>query len=176
MIEWLLKGKANRLVYLFYAPMLLLLFFPVTPFYGKSGMIIYPVLFIFWVQISFYIYFTIGVSKKLFSLENKINIDITEIGLKIHSWINIILITLAIFLIIVSKLKEIDNKPTIVLSIIFSLSELLRGISLSKLILSMELKRKVFFKDYIWTLYLVINPLIGLWNIHNRIKIIINGR
>ena len=176
MIEWLLNRKANRLVYLFYSPWLLMLFFPLTPFYGKAGMTIYPLLFIFWVQITFYIYFTIGVCKRLFSLEKEVHFEITEIGFKIHSWINFILITLTIFRIIISGLKEIDNSLSMVLFVIFSISELFRGISMSKLIVSLELKRKVFLKDYIWTLYLVINPLLGLWNLHDRIKKLITDR
>ena len=173
MIEWILKQKSDRLVYMFYAPWVLIFLYPLTPFYGNTHYVLIPVILIFWIQFLLYIFFNLIVCKRLIILNNNRFADLTLLNFRIHSWLNFSFITVIVFDLITKKLLIEKDSIFHLFLTIFVISELYRYVLISKLITGLEFKRKSKFKEYVLTLYLVMNPILGLWNLNERIKKII---
>ena len=172
MIEWILGQKANRFVYFFYSPWLLMLLFPLTPFYGDRTKVFLPILWIFFLQLMLYYAFTIGVSKRLILMDQGRFTQTSLLKFSVHSWMNILLLSLFFFIVSISVLIEINISS---LLLVFSISEIVRLKTIAKLIVGLENERKVKFSEYLSTFYLVINPVLGLWDLHKRLNVLMKN-
>jgi hypothetical protein len=173
MINWILNQKTNKIVYLFYPPWLLIFIFLKTPLYGEVKNIEKVVFIIFWFQFGFYYYITIGINEKLLQLNNGNLIrNNKNLGFQIHSWLNLLILTLLTVVIAIEKNNFELIVITIVLIFIFIVSELIRSVTFTKTIILSEGQQNNDFIIFITTLFLVINPLLGLWSIHKRLKYI----
>jgi len=175
MVEWILGQKANRFVYFFYSPWLLMLLFPLTPFYGDRTKVFLPVLWIFYLQLMLYYAFTIGISKRLVLMDQARFTQISLSRFLVHSWINILLLSLFFFIVSISVLFEINISSLLILLLAFSISEIFRLKTIASLIVGLENERKVKFSEYLSTFYLVINPVLGLWDLHKRLNVLMKN-
>ena len=173
MIDWILRHKANTIVYIFYTPWILFAFYPLTPLYGDISRLLIPVFFIFWIQMILYYVFTIFLGERLIKLDNGRFTNTSLTGYTIHSIINLFLFSIAIAILIIKQIEVSNPFATISIILVFTISELLRAGTVTNLIVNLEYQRKVPNLNKISTYYLVINPLLGLWNLHSRLKRII---
>jgi len=79
------------------------------------------------------------------------------------------LFSIIIFALIYGELTNVFNFDLFLGYIAFFISGFLRAKSFSKLLVSLELEKEISLKDYLLSIYLVLNPIIGIWNIHSRI-------
>jgi len=172
MIEWILGQKANRFVYFFYSPWLLMLLFPLTPFYGDRTKVFLLVFWIFYLQLMLYYAFIIGISKRLVLMDQGRFTQTSLSRFLVHSWFNILLLSLFFFIVSISVLIEINISS---LLLVFSISEIVRLKTIAKLIVGLENERKVKFSEYLSTFYLVLNPVLGLWDLHKRLNVLIKN-
>lgn len=104
MINWILNQKTNTIVYLFYFPWLLIFIFLLTPFYVEYRNFEKVCIIIAWIQLCFYYYITLGINTKLLQLSNNILLSKNRnLRFQIHSWLNILLMTLLTLLIVIKK-------------------------------------------------------------------------
>ena len=171
MIDWILKNKASTIVYIFYSPWILFVFFPFTPFYGDISKILIPVFLIFWIQMILYYVFTTFIGKRLIILDNNRYTNASLTGFAIHSIINLLLFTIAISTVVFGQIQI--NFPCVSMILAFLISELLRSVTITNLIVNLENQKRARINNKIATYYLVINPLLGLWNLHSRLRRII---
>lgn len=168
MTNWLLKISANKLVYIFYLPWVLFLLIPFTPFYGDSSQIIIPIVFIGWLQMLMYFYFTVVLMRKLLLLDLGDFMNVKFRVFTIYSFFNILILSFLCFVLLSFQL--LDIKIVISLFFFYLILEIFRIRFVAKLIVSLEKDKIAKLKDYIFTLYLLMNPHIGIWTIHKRLK------
>jgi hypothetical protein len=170
MIDWIFKRRANTIVYIFYSPWLLMLFMPLTPWYGDLSLLFIPVSICFWIQMVLYYNFTFSLVKRLIELDTK---DISKINIptySLHTYLNIVIFTLMFTIALISESLSYSHLYFFVLAILFLFSEIFRASAISKLIVDLEQADNKLTSNRFMTLFLVINPLLGLWNLHARIK------
>lgn len=171
MINWILNQKTNTIVYLFYLPWLLIFIFLLTPFYVEYRNFEKVILLILWIQFCFYYYITLGINTKLLLLSNnKLISKNRNLRFKIHSWLNILLIT--IITLVVAMSKNSFELIGVILIFLLLVSELIRSAAFTKTIILSEGQENNDMIIYITTFFLVINPLIGLWGLHRRLRFI----
>jgi hypothetical protein len=123
-------------------------------------------LFILWIQVSLFFLATYIVGEKLILRANHKYNCVNNKAYLIHCLLDYLLFSYATLLFIIMEFSGNTALPIFATVLI---SEIFRAKSFSKLIVSLEFDRTMGFKDYLSTLYLAINPIIGIWNIHPRI-------
>jgi hypothetical protein len=173
-MDFLLKQKTNRLIYLFFSPWLLILISPLVRLpIGNIRNAIMLLAFILWIQGCLFFFLTFVLGKKLIVQEDGKYNCIKNLTYLIHCLIDFLLFSMAIWMWIFAQINLISDNVKLPVFLIVLIAEIFRAKAFSKLIVSLELERETKLKDYVSTLYLLINPMSGIWNIHQRVKSLI---
>lgn len=170
MINWVLKLNTNKLVCIFYLPWVLFLLIPLTSFYGDATKIFFVLTFVIWLQISIYMLSTFLIFRKMLELKNNefYNVDLTKY--KSFTYLSFLIVSFLVFFIIFNRKSDYY----VSLFFVYLIIEFFRMMIFSKLLVTLELKKKVKLSEYFLTSYLLISPHIGIWNLHKRLKAIFN--
>lgn len=171
MTDWIIKLNRDKLLYLYFSPGILLALITVYPFHGNIDAIMDLLLIIFSLMFVMYVIITLSLGIKLINFDSK-KIIITKLkGYRMHSFIDLTIISsISLILILRIFFEKIVVDYVIWLWISFFIMEAFRLITLSEIIVSLELKRKAKRKEYIATYYLFLNPIWGISNLYDRLK------
>jgi len=170
MMDFLLKQKTNRLIYIFLSPWLLILISPMIRLpIGNIRNAIMLMAFILWIQGCLFFLLTFAIGKNLILKEcHKYNCVKYSTYL-IHCLIDFLMFSFGIWMWILAQINPISDNVKLPVFFMVLIAEIFRAKALSKLIVSLELERETKLKEYFSTLYLLINPMSGIWNIHQRV-------
>ena len=169
----LIKMKTDRIILLLFIPWILLFIVPFIPFY-KGAEHAHKLFFvILLIQIGLIYTFSYLIIKTLkdYNLRDNVKFNLTKF--RIHTLINFcIIIYLFLPVFYPAEIKAYILQITILYPVLF-VSGLLRFMSISAYIVSLEQNRKAKFKEYVYTFILLIF-IYGIWDIHKRIRNLIS--
>jgi hypothetical protein len=170
MLNFLMRQKTSWWVSLFFSPWLLLLLSPIISSSTDSAQkAMLGVFIIFWLQGVLFFIFTFWTGERLILKANGHYHCMDKKSFLLHSLFNFLFFTMTIGVCIANEWrKTYDISAALMLFLLF-ISELFRTHSFSKLLVSLERKREVGWKDYLATFYLSLVPICGIWNIHPRV-------
>jgi len=171
----LLNMQTDRIILLLFTPWILLLIVPFTPFYRGIEHAFQLLFVIIIAQIGLIYtlsYLTIKTLKNN-NKKDKLKFDLRKFG--IHTLINFCIITC--WFVPIFHTDTVKNPVLLFMSLylILFVSELIRIRNISAFIVSLEQERKATFKEYVYT-FILLTIICGIWNIHMRIKNLINGK
>lgn len=171
---WILKRKSNTFYLLFLSPILFTTFSVFPVFAGNTSNILCIISGVIGLSILLYFIFTVLLFILLQDL-NKLNTcKLSDIGFYVLSFLNITFISILLYQFIENQLKKenFENYHHLIPAFIFS--ETIRLSLVSMLILKSESNKKPSLLNFLSLFFMLMNPLIGLWNLHLRINNIIS--
>lgn len=169
----LINMKTDKIILLLFAPWIILFLVPIIPFFNGTENTHRLLFIIFLMQIGMIFSFSYITMKSLKqkNLENVIEFNLRK--LKNHTILNFCIVTSCFLPIILPEKFNVSVLILLSLYLILLFSELNRLKNISKFIVSLENNKKAEFKEYVYTFFLL-TSMFGIWNIHMRIKNLIN--
>lgn len=172
MLDYFLRNKAERMLVLCLSPLALILLYPLSSFYGRLEELGIFMAVVACLSVSCYYYISIVIGRNLIAKNKE---EYSCVGLRsftIHTCANLLFIFLLPFVTYLYEINHHRFNYLILFYLLFAISGIIRLKNIAKLMVCLELKRDVKLKDYAYTLYLLVNPVLGMWNLHSRLKII----
>lgn len=172
MIDWIFKHKADFFLYILFSPVLLIFIIPFTSFYGDLEIIFIPFLFIFWLQVLLYYSCSLLLVSRLIALDKSSYMKISKRVFTLFSLILVAIISTE-FILLFNDTWKMEALNSQIFTGTLVVSEVCRAAALSHAIVCLEQKTKVSIFRKLTTFYIVINPLLGWWSLHSRVRLLL---